>query len=80
MSQFYRPVPHVTAMKVKNVDPERAIRLYCTSAGTTWSLQVRSPATRANGSDGHDFIVANAVLSVADMKALRKAIDEFLAE
>ena len=84
MSQFYCPLPHVDVMKadpkVPGADREKAIRLYCDQAGTTWALQVRGPIRLANGREGKDFIIAAAKMSREDLQALRAAIDETLAE
>lgn len=77
---LYRRIEYAQATKVNNVDREPAIRLYCTSLATTWSLQVRGPTRIARGKEGRDFIVASASLHVADMRALRDAIDGFLKE
>ncbi len=85
MTDFLRPVAFTKIAKVTGVERTRAIRIYCTQsvkfgADARWSLQVRGPATLANGSDGRDFIVATASLSLGDLRALRAAIDELLAE
>ena len=59
-----------------------AVRLYCTSVyeGGVWSLQVRTRMKRADGRPGAKSIAAIASLSVADMIALREAIDVLLSE
>jgi hypothetical protein len=79
MSDLYRPIRHVSITKVNDVPRESAIRLYCNQRGESWNLQVRGPATRADGREGADFIVANASCSADDLRELRDAIDGFLA-
>lgn len=80
MDQFYKPIPYVQMLKVKGVEPERAVRLYCTSHMTTWALQVRGPTRLHNGEDGKDFIVADASMSREALTELRDAINTFLGE
>jgi hypothetical protein len=71
-------------------EPERgrAIRLYCSQldprpgAQSRYELQVRGPlGVGFNGmNDGSDFIIANATVRTDDLRALRNAIDQALAE
>lgn len=65
--------------KVKDVEPERALRLYHRSPDC-WSLQLRSPLSRSDRSDGADFVVATAHLTLAQMKELRGALDKQISE
>ncbi len=80
MNELYLLVDHVHISKVKNVDPKRAIRLYCTRAGSHWNLQVRGLLSKANGHDGKDFVVASAELSKDDLRELRNVIDGLLKD
>ncbi len=82
VEQFYRVVDHADAMKVKRVERERAVRLYCTASygGGQWSIQVRAPIMLADRTEGRDFIVATASLDAEDMRALRDSIDAHLAD
>lgn len=79
-NDLYHPVEYASAAKVKDVDPERAIRLYCTQSGSTWGLQVRTPERLRTGRDGKAFIVAHATLDRSAMIALRAAINKLLKE
>ena len=76
--QLYRVVDGICITKVKNVEPERGLRLYCEQADDIWALQVRGPLRLQNGTDGKDFIIANAHLDREEMMALRDAINELL--
>lgn len=79
--QFYRPVELARIRRVDKVvkaEPERGVRLY-QDGESTWALQIRSPRTLANGSDG-EFSIAHAPLDRETMRGLRDAITEFLDE
>ena len=78
--QFYEPVERVIIEKVKGVQPEGGVRLYCTQRDAAWTLQVRGLMRLRNGRMGKDFIVASSPLYRSEMLALRSAIDEFLAD
>lgn len=84
VEQFYRPIEYIRTFKTKDADSrERAIRLYCTQSGESWTLQIRSPMSLGSsgyGPESKDFIIAGAPLGLADMRALRDAIDAHLLE
>jgi hypothetical protein len=79
---YYKPHKRVRIFKVDYAGRERGIRLYSTQYGESWSLQVRGPLGVGNQGlrDGKDFVVADASLSVEDMKELRAEITAFLQE
>lgn len=77
---FFRSIRRTDIRKVKNVGRLDAIRLYSEQRGITWNLQVRGPARVGGGREGADFIVANAPCDAEDLRALRDAIDVFLAD
>lgn len=80
-NEFYRPV-NANVLAVTGVEPERAIRLYCTHAfnGGTWELQVRAPQRLANGNLGKTFFVATATIERDDLVALQDAINTELQQ
>ncbi len=52
VEQLYRPIEHIRTFKAKDASSrERAIRLYCTQFGSSWTLQVRAPISL--GSSGY---------------------------
>ena len=79
--QFYRHIELARIRRVDKVvkaDPERGVRLY-KDGESTWALQIRSPRTLANGTDG-EFTIAHAPLDRETLRGLRDAIDAFLDE
>lgn len=77
---FYRAVLKWQTGTVTIKSRERAIRLYCTNSGQAWLLQVRTPVSRADGSEGKAAIAAGATLLRDDMIALRDAITALLID
>lgn len=73
-SEFYAKVDYTDIGKVTFVEPEDGVRLYCSSSGAWWHLQVRGMLRRADRSLSKNFIVATASLPVETMRALRDAI------
>jgi hypothetical protein len=57
-----------------------AVRLFCTSAATSWLLQIRAHETLASGRQGLKFFIAGATLDRETMRALRDAINTQLEE
>lgn len=78
---FYQQVQRAGAQKVKGVEREQGIRLYCEQAGITWALQVRGPEWIGAGyTEGKAFMVATAKLNADDLRSLRAAIDDQLEQ
>lgn len=79
-ADFFQQLEWVSIEKVNWLDDEakqeQGVRLYCTAANTTWSLQVRAPLKLANGGLGKDYIVATASLPRAALLKLRAVIDK----
>jgi hypothetical protein len=57
-----------------------AIRLFCTSADSSWCLQIRAHEKLANGQQGQKFLIAGATLDRETMLSLRDAINAQLEE
>jgi hypothetical protein len=84
--EFYRPLELWQTSTVtlgsrgRKEDRQRALRLYCTQITEMWMLQIRTPMSVQGRAEGKKAIAACADLTVADMVALRDAINAFLAE
>ena len=78
-NEFYRLTTLRTGAKiVKDVPREKAIRLYCEMHGQAWNLQIRGPQILDNYEEGKAFMVSSAILTRADLEALRDAISTAL--
>lgn len=86
MTEFYRKLDRTQTIALSRESDarDRAVRLYQTASAPPhaehrWALQIRTPVTLANGQDGTKDIAAHADLGVADLRALRDAIEAELA-
>jgi hypothetical protein len=75
---FYQAVSFTDIRKVKGVEPEDGVRVYCTQRSESWCLQIRGMLMRAKFGKGKDFIVASSSLGRTEMIALRDAINRLL--
>lgn len=78
--EMYRPIDYADISAHKDVERERAIRLYCTQHGQAWCLQVRAPEKLSNFREGKAFYIATATLLREDMIALRDVLTASLGE
>lgn len=83
-AEFWKELDHVEIRaphgSISDDAKKPAIRLYCTSADTSWCLQVRAQETLANGTAGKKYLIASATLDRETMLALRAAINANLEE
>jgi hypothetical protein len=82
--EYYKAHEQIRVHKYNdnNGERERGIRLYSTQYGQSWELQLRSPLGKGTFgmTDGKDYVIAGASLSVEAMKGLRDAITALLHE
>lgn len=78
---FRYPHERIRMMKANDVERERAVRIY-RSGPEEWEIQLRGPLGLGTFGlrDGKDFIVAGASCSIDDLRALRGALDNLIAE
>ena len=73
---YVAPAMHLEVFKAGALaDHVAGVRLYNYSPGCV-ALQVRGPLALKRGRQSKDFIVAHAVMTVDQLKALRQAADD----